>query len=1121
MDLNTVFTKTAKGVTQVNQRTQSLARELSRVLKAIDGKSTVEEIAKRAEVTVQIAQKSLSQLQREGYTKIFEVRIEVPLTDFGGDDDFDFTEVGKLGQSNMSFGPSPYRALVGDQVARATEVPAPVTTTSSVHAVAAAKADNANLQAENVALSNAKRAAEVETARIREESQRLQVEAQRAQAEARARAEREAELRAKLDVEARARRDAELRAMEEAVRAQAASEAARKELEARLAEERKQRDSFSDTRSRLTREQIEKEAEQQRALSAARARAESEAAALAIARAKADDEAKALAIARIDAEQAAKRQSEQFAAAQRDLRQQLKAEIEAKVRAEMEPMLRSDIQEGARAEVEAAILQEAQDDARRMLESRLEEERATISRATDKAKSIAEDAAKRMLAEQETRIRAEMDARLAAMAEERNQAELAAKQLAEAQAEAAAKETAALTHRLRMEEMARQEAEAQAQNQRNLDAQNRSRLEARAREEAAERVRVEGELSAKLEAEKAAKVEAQARALVEQEMREKDAKTSKTELQSAQRAREEAERKAALETKAREEAAAAAALHGAERDRIQQESESQLAEERKARAEAEKKAMQEIKAREIASRAVDEQVSERKRVEREAEERIAYERRAREKAEEKSRLEEEAEAMQRAHQVARLKELREHNERAEQQRLIEERNKPKKPRAKFNWLRWGTLGTLGSIVLAAIGLHVIPLNAMNTRLEKALAGWLHDDVNIGSLHVGFLPRPHLKIDQLSVGKLLDAKADQGKLYLEFTSLFKENFIIDKMDLQGVTVSQEALQRASSWVKTEGRGKGIAISEINLSNVKLVTKGMTIEPFDGVLILEPDGSIRSGTANSKDGKWTLKINPKPPGTEPVAIVPAPVVPTPAKGAAVPAPVPVPVPVVALGPQWEVDFSARNIILPAGAPIPITSLDAKGTLAGQELNLTEIQGSLLEGTATGKLRAEWKQTPTFTSNFSLQRVKLDKLTAIFTRDVALSGRLEGDFTASATSASVGDFLAKPNIQGTYTVREGALGNIDLVQAMRTQDAGPRGGQTKFAELGGQLRVSDGVTKFEKMRLAGGVVFASGAISVNSAGALSGTVGSELRSTVAQDRAQFAVSGTVARPVFKRGG
>jgi hypothetical protein len=1115
MDLNTVFTKTAKGVTQVNQRTQSLSRELTKVLKSIDGKSTVEELAKKADVTNQTAEKALVQLQREGYTRVFEVRIEVPLTDFGGDEDFDFTAHDKLGKSSMSFGPSPYRQSPDGQVEHA---PAATALAQTANATASSVVAEAKPHANDLAVkiaTAAKDAAEAETVRIQAESNRLQAEAQKAQAEARARAGHEAELRARLEVEARARKEAELRAMEEAARAKAAAESARKELESKLAEERKQRESFSDTRSRLTREQIEKEAEQQRALAAARAKAETEAHALSLARAKAEAEADALALARVQAEQAAKQQAEQFAAAQRDLRQQLMAEIEAKVRAEMEPMLRSDIEESARAEVEAAILQEAQHEARRLLEARLDEERQTLAIASDKAKGLAEVDAKRMLAEQEQRIRAEMEARLAELTEEKNRVEIEARKMAEAQADAANKAATEFAHRLRMEEEARHAVEAEALSLRESEARKRTRLEARAREEAAEREKVHGELSAQLGAEKAAKHEAQARALVEQELREKAAKESQTEIESARRAREEAEQKAAAESKAREEAARIAALADAERERVAKESEAQLAEERRARAEAEKKAKKETKGREIASRAADEQTAERQRIEREAEERIAYERRAREKAEEKARLEEEAEAQQRAFQVARLKELREHNERAEQQRLLEEARKPKKARVKRNWARWGIFGTIGTLLIAAIGIQVVPLGAMNSRLEKALSGWLHDDVSVGSLRVNFLPRPHLKLEQVSVGKLLDAKADQGKLYLEFSSLFGDRFVIDKMELQGVSISQDALQRAANWAKVEGRGKGIEIDEIILSNVKLDIKGLAVEPFDAGLTLEKSGAIKSGNARAKDGRWSLSVTPQKASEVAAAspVVATPVLPSAALETALAAPA---------GPQWAVEFTARNMTLPLGAPIPINNLDAKGTLTGQELNLNQIQATLLEGSGTGTLRADWKQALNFSSSFGVQRVKVEKLAEVFTRDIALTGRMEGEFTASATAPSIGGLLTKPNIQGVYTLRDGAIGNLDLVQAMRSPESGGRGGQSKFAELTGQLRVADGITRFEKMKLSGGVLLANGTVAVNGAtGALSGTVGSEIRSTVAQDRALFAVSGNVARPVLKRGG
>ena len=44
MDRTTVFTKTAKGITQVNQKSASLSKDLMKVLKLIDGKSNFGQI---------------------------------------------------------------------------------------------------------------------------------------------------------------------------------------------------------------------------------------------------------------------------------------------------------------------------------------------------------------------------------------------------------------------------------------------------------------------------------------------------------------------------------------------------------------------------------------------------------------------------------------------------------------------------------------------------------------------------------------------------------------------------------------------------------------------------------------------------------------------------------------------------------------------------------------------------------------------------------------------------------------------------------------------------------------------------------------------------------------------
>ena len=1038
MDLKTIFTKTAKGVTQVNQKTQSLSRDLMKVLKAIDGKSNVTALSEKADYAVPALEKALTALQKDAFIKIFEVRQEVALTDFGDEDDFDFTAPKKSPppkpvdfDATQGFRPSQYRtAASSGQVERASS-PAP--------AFEASRPDPA-LEA---ALAAAR---------------------ERAQTDARAKAEREAQIRARLEIEARSKREAEQRAMEEARRAQVAAENARVDLEAKRAAEKKQKDAISDTRDRLTREQIEKEAEHQRALTEARAKAEAEAHALAQARVKAEAEAKALAEARVQAEAAAKKQQEEVDAAQRELRYQLKEEIEAKIRAEMAEKLSVDLEEGSRAEVEASVMEEAREEARQLLEVRLQEERESLTRATEDAKRTAEEAAKRMLAEQEVRIRAEMESQIAAITAEKTRVETDARKAAEAQAELATKAAAEMAVRLKAEEDARKAVEEEAETRKKLDAQNRLRMEARAREEAEARAKSDAEMQARLAAEKEAKVQAQARAMIEAEMREKSDRENKLKFENERQAREQAEQQVTAEVKAREIASREAAEQADARQRVEREADQRVAEER-----------------------------------REGEERLSVERAAREKAEEKSRAEEEAEARQRSAQVARLKELADQHEYEVSQGIDPEAaKKPKRYGRKKGGgpLQWIVVGTVVLAIVAVAAVHFVPLGAVNSRFDKALALWLHDDVSSSGLRLALLPSPHVNLDQLALGKVFDAKAASGKIYMDVSTLFGDKFVIDTLELSGVTITPDALPRALKWADPEGRGKGVEIGKIVLRGAKIEVKGLVIGNFDADIRFDKTGKIVKGSASANDGKWTLEMSPNKASSGDG---------TGGAGASG---------------EWAVEFSGRGLNLPMGAPLTFNSFNAKGAMTGDGLTFPQVDAKLLEGTAAGNLRVDWKQGTAFTSEFSVEKIKVDQLAGAFTRDVALNGRLEGQFTASGSAPSIAELFDMLAVQGVFTVKDGSIGNVDLVQAMRSP--GSVGGQSKFSELTGQLRISDGVIRYEKLKLTGGVLFANGNVNVvNSSSALSGTVNAEIRSSVAQDRANFNVTGKVARPALKRGG
>jgi hypothetical protein len=271
--------------------------------------------------------------------------------------------------------------------------------------------------------------------------------------------------------------------------------------------------------------------------------------------------------------------------------------------------------------------------------------------------------------------------------------------------------------------------------------------------------------------------------------------------------------------------------------------------------------------------------------------------------------------------------------------------------------------------------------------------------------------------------------------------------------------------------------------------------VALEVFDAELAFDRSGRLIKANTRTRDGKWTLDA----------ALAPI------DKSAAPDAP--------PAAPTWLFDFAARNWTPPVGA-ITFAVLAGKGTMTGDDIVFPEMEAKVLEGSAKGNLRINVKNGIVAQSDFTLERARVDELVGIFTRDISVSGRMEGNFTAAVNAPTVAQLFDQPAINGNFAVREGLISNVDLVQAMR--NPGNVGGQTKFGELTGKLRVSEGMVRFEAMKLSGGVLFAGGNVNVAyGKDSLGGTVTAEIRSNVAQDRAVFALSGSVARPVLRRGG
>jgi AsmA-like C-terminal region len=985
MDKATVYTKTAKGITQVNQKSASLSKDLMKVLKLIDGKSNFGQIMEKADLDQASLTKALNTLAKDGFARVFQVRKE-EADPFASEDDFDFTAPGKMPAATQRVVPGAANDIS-------------------------------------------------ELVRQQEKADAARKAATAAQGAATTKAKEQAEAKARAEAEAKARAEAETKALEQAQRAKEASERARAEVESKMREEAARKASAAAQQQKLSVEQKAKEEEEQRKLAEARVRAEREAKALAEARARAEAEAQAMAAARAAADAALKKQAAEASQADAAMKARMKEEIELRIRSEMEDLLRNEVEEKSRDEMRASILEEAKLAAKAELEERLREEREMIHKAEMEARTKGE-AESRARADKEMKLRQEAEARAVAANAAAQRAEEEARKF-KAQAEAAAQKAEEEARRIK----ALAEAESKKlREQAESDARRVREAEARAREESEARAREGAEVEKRVEAERRAKYEAEARARIDAEESEKRQRELQDTIESERKAKQEAEARARIEARARETIAEDT------RAKVQAEIEGDMTK----RAEIEGKAQ--AKAYMVA----------KEQAERDEDERLR------------------GEQAKKAREIADI--LRTKVEPDEFVPADTPSGRRRSHRRRKGMLKTIVIALVASFVLAVGLLHVVPLRSIAVKVEKTLGVWMHDDVSIASLTFRLVPTPHLRVENVAIGKLLDAKVATGRIYLDLPTLFSERVSINSIEFDTVTISNDAVKRIPTWAAPDGKSSVGSIASIKLRNVTLDVKP-ALEPFDANLTFSKEGALQRAYLTSSKG-WNLSLKPAEKG-------------------------------------MDFELNARHWTPQVGLSQEVSDAAIKGNIAGKEITIPEFEATTMEGKVNGTLHVDWTTGIKVESELSLAKMDAKQVVSNFTKDVSVTGKLDGNFSFATEGPSIEEMFASPRAQGKFHIGDGSVSNVDLVAVMQSDAAGQRAGVTKFIEMNGEMSVAEHRVSYKSLTFQSGVLRGNGGLDIDAKSNLNGHLNLEIRSQVAQDRGVFSITGTVGRPNVKRGG
>ena len=1153
MDRQTVFTKTAKGLMEATGKTSVLSRDMRALLKEIDGKANVGEVqAKLVKVPEAKLQEALQALAKNDFIREFkQPQKAAPSPPAAVDIDLDFTMAIPTIATAAKLAEEEARRIAEAAAEAAARAKAEADARAKQEAAARAKAaaaEAARVKAE--AEARAKRDAEERARREAEENARKEAEARaradeqaRIEAEARARAEaaerahKEAEekarqeadeLRARLEQERKAREEAEREAKAEAERERKeAEEKARREadeLRARLEEERRAREE-AERRAKEEAERERKAAEEKarREADELRARLEEERRAREEAERRAKEEAER---ERKEAEEKARREAAELRArleeehkAREEAERRAREEAERRAREDAERELR-EAAERERREAEEAARRQAEEQARRQAEERSRAQEQERREAAERARKEAEETARREADELRARLEEERQAREGAERRAKEDAERRAREDAEREARDQAER-----QRRETEEKSRREAE------------ERARREAEQRAGAQEKERRDAEARARKEAEETARSEAdELRASLEDERKAREAAERRSREEAAERAARESEEKSARETAAQQPAelksgptledlvsvetdfdAALGASGGAIRDAAR----SLTGADDKLRKEVEEQAR--LQAAEQASREAEEKTRAHAAAEAEAK-RAEAERLRRDEAERVRAADgagEPAAALEREHAEAQAlldaqnaeterhfaemekeldaegaltagrmqapephedtrgreqKETRERVRAAAAARKIEAAREaeqaPVEYRKRINWGRPVAIGLFLLLLLGLILVHFISFDGYIAQFEKLAGAHLQQPVKIKALHLSLVPQPHWRLEGVSVGTAGELSAPRVKAVAELGSMFSDKKTFTSIELESPVLGEDGLL---ALLFGKPAGQDFKVANVVVKNGTLKSTTIILPALNAKIALGDDGAWRQIALETPDHRTSLLLKPEGEGA-------------------------------------SIEIETNAFSLPFDPSFILENFTARGVIRRGEFRLSELKGGIYGGFLSGNANLKWGADWNLGGEVSVRAMDPGR----FAPALLEEGKLESKATYMMRAKTYDELFAAPRVEGTFTILKGGLLGVDLGRVLQ---GGGVGGKTPFAELSGSFLRDAGKTQLRQIHLAAGPVSAGGSVDADAGKRLSGRFAVEIKSPVAQARANLTLAGTLKEPRFSR--
>jgi cellobiose-specific phosphotransferase system component IIB len=507
--------------------------------------------------------------------------------------------------------------------------------------------------------------------------------------------------------------------------------------------------------------------------------------------------------------------------------------------------------------------------------------------------------------------------------------------------------------------------------------------------------------------------------------------------------------------------------------------------EEQARAEAERREAEDLERRERMDRErQDREGRERKRQE-EKEGRIREQEEAKIKREQERLRQETAkvenERRSREDDLARRR--KEQEERDRKRAEVDSLKKQKGIKTPLDRLKPVIIGVAVLLAVVLGGVQLVPMNSYLPAMQLVASEHIKEPVSIGSMHVSILGGFTINLQNIKLGTTQDVKIDKVSLSPELGSVFGDVKIFRKVEVDSVTVAEEALSKLPKWFDSVVADKNMRIDRIVVKSVKIESRNVKLPTFNADLQLSPGGAMQKAVLSATDGKLNVELAPH-------------------------------------DDQIDIALSAaKGWVPPIGPQIEFTDLTVKAVATHNQIRVENFDALLYGGAAKGSALIVWGGPWSLDGEVATERISLQDLMAVFTRDAKSTGQLESKFRYSMASQALPTLFNSPRLEGSFDIKKGDLDGVDLVRALQSGGRGvTQGGATRFEEIDGTLALANGHYQYRNMRLSSGLLSASGAFEVTANKDVSGRISVELRSQAAQIKGKFIVDGDLKAVVLR---